>query len=83
MLSDLGPMALLQKYPFPRKNKTKQNLAPEDFPDGPVVKTYYNAEGAGSMPSQGAQIPQASWLKKNKTLNRTNVVTNSIKSLKK
>ena len=71
MLSDLGPMASLQKYPFPRKKKktkTKQNktnLAPEDFPDGPVVKTSpSNTEGAGLIPSQGAQIPHALRLNK-------------------
>ena len=63
MLSDLGPMASLQKYPFPQKKK--KNLAPEDFPDGPVVKTLPSKEeGAGLIPSQGAQIPHALRLKK-------------------
>ena len=59
MLSDLGPMASLQKYPFPREKK-KQNLAPEDFPDGPVVKTSpSNASGAGLISGWGAKIPHA------------------------
>ena len=36
-----------------------------DFPGGPVVKTSpSNAEGAGSIPGQGAKILHASGLKK-------------------
>ena len=35
-----------------------------DFPGGPVVKTSpSNAGNAGSIPGQGAKIPQVSWPK--------------------
>ena len=45
--------------------KKKKILAPEDFPDGPVVKTLPSKkEGAGLIPRQGAQILHALWLKK-------------------
>ena len=45
-----------------------------------MVKTLLssNAGGTGLTPGQGAKIPRASWPK-----NRSNVVTNSIKTLKK
>ena len=37
------------------------NLEERDFPGGPVVKTSpSNADGAGSIPGQGAKIPHAS-----------------------
>ena len=49
-----------------------------DFPGGPVVKTLSsNAGGEGSIPGRGAKIPRASPPK-----NRSNIVTNSIKTLK-
>ena len=39
-----------------------------DFPGGPVVGTLpSNAEGVGSIPGQGAQIPHALWPLKTKT----------------
>ena len=62
---------------FTLKNK-------RDFSGGPVVKTSSsNAGGAGSNPGQGAKIPHVSWPKA-KTLkekeNRSNIVTNSIKT---
>ena len=41
-----------------------------------------NAGGVGSIPGWGATIPHASQPKKTKTQNRSNVVTNSIKTLK-
>ena len=48
-----------------------------------MVKTSpSNSGGVGSIPSCGAKIPQAS-RPKTKTLIRSNVVTNSIKTFKK
>ena len=52
-----------------RKNKgikhgTRMNIRLRDFPGGPVVKmSPSNAGGVGSIPSQGAKTPHASWLK--------------------
>ena len=49
-----------------------------------MVKTrLYNAEDVGLIPGQGAKIPYASWAKNTKTENRSNVMTNSIKTKKK
>ena len=54
-----------------------------DFPSGPVVKASpSNAGGAGSSPGQGAKIPYASWPKNQYANDRSNMVTNSIKTLK-
>ena len=60
-----------------------------DFPGGPVFRTLpSNAGSASLIPGQGTMIPYALWLKKqNKTKpkifkKRSNIVTNSIKSLK-
>ena len=61
-----------------------------DFPGGPVVKTSSsNAGGVGSTPDQGAKILHASWPKsqtnkqtKQLKKNRSNIVTNSIKTFK-
>ena len=51
-----------------------------------MVKTSpSNAGSAGSIPSQEAKIPHFSWPKKKKTQNiknRSNIVTNLIKTLK-
>ena len=48
-----------------------------------MVKTLPSNEGGvGSIPSQGAKTPYASWPKKMKHENRSNVVINSIKTLK-
>ena len=45
-----------------------------------MVKTSpSNTGGVGSIPGQGAKIPHASWPKNQ---NRSNIVTNSIKTLK-
>ena len=53
-----------------------------DFPGGPVVKTSPSAaKGVGSIPGQGAKISHASG-PKNQDVNRSNIVTNSIKTLK-
>ena len=57
-----------------------------DFPGGPIVKTApSNAGGAGSIPAipgRGAKIPHA-WQPKNQNINnKSNIVTNSIKTLK-
>ena len=54
-----------------------------DFPGGPVVKTLpFNARGAGLIPGLGAKIPHALGPKSQKTYNRSNIVANSIKTLK-
>ena len=54
-----------------------------DFPGGPVVKTSpSNAGGAGSIPGRGAKIPHALW-PKNQSIKRSNIIKNSIKTLKK
>ena len=53
-----------------------------DFPGGPVVNTSSsNAGDAGSIPGQGAKIPHAFRPQKPKHI-RSNIVTNSIKTLK-
>ena len=47
-----------------------------------MVKTSpSNAGGAGSIPGRGAKIPHASW-PKNQNINRSNIVANSIETLK-
>ena len=59
-----------------RTMKTKQ-----DLPGGPVVKTSpSNAGGVGLVSSLGATIPRASQPKSKKHKNRSNIVTNSIKT---
>ena len=53
-----------------------------DFPGGPVVIALpSNAGGVDSVPSQGAGIPHASWLR-NRNINTNNIVINSTKTLK-
>ena len=50
-----------------------------------MVKTSpSNAAGVDAIPGQGAKIPHPSWPKKKKRNinNRSNIVTNSIKTLK-
>ena len=47
-----------------------------------VKATPSNAGAAGLIPGQGAKIPYGLWLKKNKTKNRKNIITSSIKTLK-
>ena len=50
-----------------------------DFPGGPVVKNpTSNAGDVGSIPGRGAKIPHAS---RPKNQNRSNIVTDSIKTL--
>ena len=41
-----------------------------------------NAGGAGSIPGQGTKIPHASWSKYQNINNRSNAVTNSLKTFK-
>ena len=54
-----------------------------DFPGSPVVKILpSNAGGAGLIPGQGAKIPHALWPKNQNIKNRSNIVRNSIKTLK-
>ena len=63
-----------------------QKVLTRDFPGGPVVKTLPSSTGgAGSIPGRGAKIPRASRPKKQKNIKkkRSNIVTNSIKTLKK
>ena len=51
-----------------------------DFPGSPVVKTVpSNAGGVGSIPGWGAKILH---VLQPKNQNRSNIVTNSIKTLK-
>ena len=53
-----------------------------DFPGDPVVKTLLSiAGGACSTPGQGARIPYALG-PRSKIWNRSNIVTNPIKTLK-
>ena len=48
-----------------------------------MVKTSpSNTGGEGLIPGQGAKIPHASWPKNQNIKNRSNVVTNSISTLK-
>ena len=55
-----------------------------DFPGCPVVETLpCNVGAAGLIPAQGAKIPHASRPKNQSIKNRSNIVTNSIKSLLK
>ena len=59
-----------------------EKLQGRDFPGSLVVKTLAsNAEGAGSIPSWGAKILHASW-PKSQNINRSNIVTNLIKTFK-
>ena len=52
------------------------------FPGGPVVKTLSSsAKGVCLIPGQGVKIPLASWPKNQNMNNRSNIVTNSIKTL--
>ena len=53
-----------------------------DFPGGPVVKTSSNAGNASSVPGWGAKILHALWPKYLAVINRNNIVTNSVKTLK-
>ena len=61
------------------------------MPSGPGVKTSpSNAGDVGSIPGQGAEIRHVSWPKiqnnnnnNNKKKNRSNIKTNSIKTLKR
>ena len=54
-----------------------------DFPGGPKVKTLpSNAMGVALIPGWGARIPHALWSKKQNVNNRSNIVTNSIRTIK-
>ena len=58
-------------------------MSSRDFAGSPVVKASpSNTAGAGLIPGWGAKVPDGWWLKKKKTENRKNIVTNSIKTLK-
>ena len=64
---------------------TKKKKAPKilwDFPCGPVHGTLpSNAKDSGLIPDLGGKIPYASW-PRNQNINRKNIITNSIKTLK-
>ena len=54
-----------------------------DFPGSLVVKTPpSNAEGASLIPGWRAKIPHASWPQNQNINNKSNIITNSIKTLK-
>ena len=54
----------------------------ETFLGNPVVRTSLtDAGGIGLIPGWGAQIPHALW-PKNQDIKQSNIVTNSVKSLK-
>ena len=54
-----------------------------DFPGSPVVKTSLsNAGGVGLIPGPEVKIPHASGPKNQNIENRSNIVTNSKKTLK-
>jgi len=60
-----------------------QNFIFWDFPDNPVVKTLLSsAGGAGSIPGGQVKILHASWPNNQNINNRSNIVINSIKTLK-
>ena len=69
-----------------RKSKSKGYVKRgglRDFPGGPVVKTLpSNAGGVSLTPGLGAKIPHASGPKTQNIKKRSNIVTNSIKTLK-
>ena len=69
--------------------KEKYGKTCQGFPGGPVVKTSSsNAGDEGLIPSWGTKIPHASRPKKKKkknhpkTENKSNIVTNPIKTFK-
>ena len=54
-----------------------------DFPGGSVVKTSHSSAGdVGSISGQGDKIPHTLWSKRQNVDNRSNIVTNLIKTLK-
>ena len=56
---------------------------PRDFSGGPVVKTLPSIAGdMGLISGQRAKIPHASWPRNQNINNRSNSITNSIKTLK-
>ena len=66
-----------------KKNKDITLVYCGDFSGGPVVKTLpFNTGSVGLIPHQGTKIPHASWPKNQNMNNRSNVVTNSLSTLK-
>ena len=54
----------------------------EDFPKSPLVKiSLLNSRGAGSFPYGEAKIPHASQPKNQNINNKSNIITNSMKTL--
>ena len=60
-------------------SKTRTEIYLGDVPGGPVPSS---AGGEDSVPGWRAKIPHASWPKNQNMKNRSNIVTNSIKTLK-
>ena len=56
-----------------------QSQTRRDFPGSPVIKTASSAGDAGSISSEGAKISHAD--QRNQISGRSNIVTNSIKTL--
>ena len=53
-----------------QRNYNQNQQSPEHFPGSPVVKNFFStAGGVGSIPGQGAEIPCASWSKREKKRN--------------
>ena len=66
-----------------KRLKIKSNNVFRNFPGGPLVKTLpANAGDTGLNPGWGAKIRQALWPKNQNIKNRSNIVTNSRKTLK-
>ena len=81
---DLSAPQSWNNYWVKKKKKKKNTIHIRDFPEGPMIKTSpFNAEGAGLIPGRGAKNPHGLLAKKNKTQNKSNTVTNSIKTFKK
>ena len=77
---------LARKYlnsTYKEREGNTQKCLMRDYPGGPLIKTSPSkAGGASSIPDQKAKIPHASGPKSTKGKNRSNIVTNSIKTFK-
>ena len=69
----------LEKVHSEESSKTRTEIYLGDVPGGPVPSS---AGGEDSVPGWRAKIPHASWPKNQNMKNRSNIVTNSIKTLK-
>ena len=81
-LLNLSETGLILKEVSIQRIKHEKATVPWDIPGSPVVKTSPStAEGVGLISDWRAKIPYAS-SQKNKTCNRSNIVKNTIKTLK-